>query len=196
MSISSKNLSTLALHAGQVPDPTTGARAVPHLPDHLVRLQGLRPRGQPVRAEGIREHLHPHHEPDHRRVRAAHRRASKAAPARWRCRPGRRRPRWRCSNITQVGDEIVSANNLYGGTYQLFHYTLPKLGREVKFVDSQKPGGVPQGDHPEDAGHLCRDHRQPEAGRAGLRGAGEDRPRGRRAAGGGQHRRRRPGAAH
>ena len=30
--------------------------------------------------------------------------------------------------ITQVGDEIVSADNLYGGTYQLFHYTLPKLG--------------------------------------------------------------------
>ena len=42
-------------------------------------------------------------------------------------------------NITQVGDEIVSANNLYGGTYQLFHYTLPKLGRKVKFVDSQNP---------------------------------------------------------
>ena len=42
-------------------------------------------------------------------------------------------------NITQVGDEIVSANNLYGGTYQLFHYTLPKLGRTVNFVDSQKP---------------------------------------------------------
>jgi O-acetylhomoserine (thiol)-lyase len=42
-------------------------------------------------------------------------------------------------NITQLGDEIVSANNLYGGTYQLFHYTLPKLGREVKFVDSRKP---------------------------------------------------------
>ncbi|HLN89098.1 MAG TPA: O-acetylhomoserine aminocarboxypropyltransferase/cysteine synthase family protein, partial [Candidatus Binatia bacterium] len=41
--------------------------------------------------------------------------------------------------ITQVGDEIVAANNLYGGTYQLFHYTFPKLGRTVKFVDSQKP---------------------------------------------------------
>ena len=41
--------------------------------------------------------------------------------------------------ITQVGDEIVSANNLYGGTYQLFHYTFPKLGRGVKFVDSTKP---------------------------------------------------------
>ena len=42
-------------------------------------------------------------------------------------------------NITQVGDEIVSGNNLYGGTYQLFHYTFPKLGRSVKFVDSTKP---------------------------------------------------------
>ena len=41
--------------------------------------------------------------------------------------------------ITQVGDEIVSANNLYGGTYELFHYTFPKLGRKVKFVDSSKP---------------------------------------------------------
>jgi O-acetylhomoserine (thiol)-lyase len=42
-------------------------------------------------------------------------------------------------NITQVGDEIVSANNLYGGTYQLFHYTFPKLGRTVKFVNSRDP---------------------------------------------------------
>jgi O-acetylhomoserine (thiol)-lyase len=41
--------------------------------------------------------------------------------------------------ITQVGDDIVAANNLYGGTYQLFHYTFPKLGRIVKFVDSSKP---------------------------------------------------------
>jgi len=41
--------------------------------------------------------------------------------------------------ITQVDDEIVSANNLYGGTYQQFHYTFPKLGRNVKFVDSTKP---------------------------------------------------------
>jgi O-acetylhomoserine (thiol)-lyase len=42
-------------------------------------------------------------------------------------------------SITRVGDEIVSANNLYGGTYELFHYTFPKLGRTVKFVDSAKP---------------------------------------------------------
>jgi O-acetylhomoserine (thiol)-lyase len=41
--------------------------------------------------------------------------------------------------ITQVGDEIVSGNNLYGGTYQLLHYTFPKLGRTAKFVDSRDP---------------------------------------------------------
>ncbi len=42
-------------------------------------------------------------------------------------------------SFTRLGDDIVSANNLYGGTYQLFHHTLPKLGRTVKFVDSQSP---------------------------------------------------------
>ncbi|RQW80039.1 MAG: O-acetylhomoserine aminocarboxypropyltransferase/cysteine synthase [Methanothrix sp.] len=41
--------------------------------------------------------------------------------------------------ISGLGDEIISANNLYGGTYQLFHYTFPKLGRSVKFVDSTRP---------------------------------------------------------
>ncbi len=41
--------------------------------------------------------------------------------------------------ITQVGDEIVAADNLYGGTYQLFHYTFPKLGRTVVFVDADDP---------------------------------------------------------
>lgn len=41
--------------------------------------------------------------------------------------------------ITQVGDEIVAANNLYGGTYELLHYTFAKLGRKAKFVNSSKP---------------------------------------------------------
>jgi O-acetylhomoserine (thiol)-lyase len=39
-------------------------------------------------------------------------------------------------NIVQAGDEIVSADNLYGGTYNLFHYTFPRLGIKVKFVKS------------------------------------------------------------
>ncbi len=42
-------------------------------------------------------------------------------------------------NIAQNGDNIVSADNLYGGTYTLFHYTLAKFGIKVKFVDSSNP---------------------------------------------------------
>ena len=42
-------------------------------------------------------------------------------------------------NITRPGDEIVAANNLYGGTYQQLHYTFPKLGRTTTFVDSGDP---------------------------------------------------------
>ena len=39
-------------------------------------------------------------------------------------------------NIAQAGDHIVSSPSLYGGTYNLFHYTLPKFGIEVTFVDN------------------------------------------------------------
>ena len=41
--------------------------------------------------------------------------------------------------FTKPGDEIVSGDKLYGGTYELFNYTFPKLGRTVKFVDANKP---------------------------------------------------------
>jgi O-acetylhomoserine (thiol)-lyase len=42
-------------------------------------------------------------------------------------------------NIAGPGDEVVSSASLYGGTYNLFHYTLPKLGITVRFVDSRNP---------------------------------------------------------
>jgi len=41
--------------------------------------------------------------------------------------------------ITELGDEIVAGNNLYGGTYQLLNHSFPKLGRKTTFVDSSKP---------------------------------------------------------
>jgi O-acetylhomoserine (thiol)-lyase len=43
------------------------------------------------------------------------------------------------TTIAEVGDEIVSSNSLYGGTYNLFHYTLPKFGIKVRFVDPSNP---------------------------------------------------------
>jgi len=61
--------------------------------------------------------------------------------------------------ITQVGDEIVSANNLYGGTYQLFHYTFPKLGRHVTFVDSTRPDEFKK-HYNQNESHLCGDDRK------------------------------------
>nr|WP_281285463.1 PLP-dependent transferase [Deferribacter autotrophicus] len=42
-------------------------------------------------------------------------------------------------NITELGDNIVSSSYLYGGTSNLFNYTLKKLGRKVRFVDSSDP---------------------------------------------------------
>jgi O-acetylhomoserine (thiol)-lyase len=42
-------------------------------------------------------------------------------------------------NIARAGDEILSSASLYGGTYNLFHYTFPKMGIEVKFVDPKAP---------------------------------------------------------
>ncbi len=57
-----------------------------------------------------------------------------------------------------AGDEILSADNLYGGTYELFHYTFPKLGRKVRFVRSTDVKGFRESITP-DPGYLPRVHR-------------------------------------
>jgi O-acetylhomoserine (thiol)-lyase len=138
MSTSSKNLSTLALHAGQAPDPTTGARAVPVYQttsfvfkdsDHAANLFALKEFGNIYTRI-----MNPTTDVFEQRIAAIEGGTGALALS-----SGQAASTTALLNITQVGDEIVSANNLYGGTYQLFHYTLPKLGREVKFVDSQKP---------------------------------------------------------
>jgi O-acetylhomoserine (thiol)-lyase len=138
MSISSKNLSTQALHAGQVPDPTTGARAVPVYQTtsfvfkdsgHAANLFALKEFGNIYTRI-----MNPTTDVFEQRIAAIEGGTGALALS-----SGQAATTMALLNITQVGDEIVSANNLYGGTYQLFHYTLPKLGREVKFVDSQNP---------------------------------------------------------
>ena len=138
MSISSRNPSTLAVHAGQVPDPTTGARAVPIYQttsfvfkdsDHAANLFALKEFGNIYTRI-----MNPTTDVFEQRVAAIEGGTGALAVS-----SGQAATTLALLNITQVGDEIVSANNLYGGTYQLFHYTLHKLGRTVKFVDSQKP---------------------------------------------------------
>jgi O-acetylhomoserine (thiol)-lyase len=138
MSISSKNLSTLALHAGQVPDPTTGARAVPLYQtssfvfkdsEHAANLFALKEFGNIYTRI-----MNPTTDVFEQRIAAIEGGTGALGVS-----SGMAATTLALLNITQLGDQIVSANNLYGGTYQLFHYAFPKLGRTVVFVDSQKP---------------------------------------------------------
>ncbi len=132
------NLSTLAIHAGQTPDPTTGARAVPiyqttsyvfKSTEHAANLFALKEFGNIYTRL-----MNPTTDVFEQRVAALEGGVGALAVS-----SGQAAEALALLTITQVGDEIISANNLYGGTYQLFHHTFPKLGRTVKFVDSRSP---------------------------------------------------------
>lgn len=134
-----KRLETLALHAGQeTPDPATGARAVPIYQTtsyvfqdtaHAASLFALQQFGNIYSRI-----MNPTVDVFEKRIAALEGGTGALAVA-----SGQAAETFAILNATQLGDEIVSADNLYGGTYQLFHYTLPKLGRTVKFVDSTDP---------------------------------------------------------
>ena len=130
---------TLAVHAGQEsPDPSTGSRTVPiyqtasyvfKSTDHAANLFALKELGNIYTRI-----MNPTNDVFERRIAALEGGVAALAVA-----SGQAAISLALLAITQVGDEIVSANNLYGGTYELFHYTFPKLGRKVVFVDSTKP---------------------------------------------------------
>lgn len=129
---------TLALHAGQVADPTTGSRAVPiyqttsyvfKSSEHAANLFGLKEFGNIYTRL-----MNPTNDVFEKRIAAL-----EGGVAALSVGSGQAAETIALLNITQVGDEIVAANNLYGGTYQLFNHTFPKLGRKVIFVDSSKP---------------------------------------------------------
>ncbi len=134
-----RRLETLAIHAGQeTPDPATGARAVPiyqttsyvfNDTEHAANLFGLKEFGNIYTRI-----MNPTNDVFERRIAALEGATGALAVA-----SGQAAETLALLAITQVGDEIVSANNLYGGTYELLHYTFPKLGRSAKFVDSSKP---------------------------------------------------------
>lgn len=137
--MSERGFETLALHAGQEsPDPATGARAVPiyqttsyvfKSTDHAASLFALKEFGNIYTRI-----MNPTNDVFERRVAALEGGTGALGVS-----SGQAAQALGLLAITQVGDEIVSANNLYGGTYQQFHYTFPKLGRSVKFVESTKP---------------------------------------------------------
>ncbi len=129
---------TLALHAGQVPDPTTGSRAVPIYQtaayvfkdaEHAASLFELKEFGNIYTRL-----MNPTTDVLEKRVAAIEGGTGGLGVA-----SGMSAITLAILGVTGPGDEIVSANNLYGGTYQLFNNTLPNLGRKVRFVDSTKP---------------------------------------------------------
>ena len=137
--MSGKRIETVALHAGQEsPDPATGARAVPIYQTtsyvfkdtgHAAGLFALEQFGNIYTRM-----MNPTTDVFEKRIAAIEGGTGALAVA-----SGQAAETMAILNITRLGDEIVAANNLYGGTYQLFHYTFPKLGRTVKFVDSRDP---------------------------------------------------------
>ncbi len=131
-------LATIAVHGGQTPDPTTGARAVPIYQttsyvfkdtDHAAKLFALKEFGNIYTRMN-----NPTTDVLEKRISLIEGGVAALAVA-----SGQAASSLALLAITRVGDEIVSANNLYGGTYQLLHYTFANLGRTVHFVDSQKP---------------------------------------------------------
>ena len=127
---------TLLLHAGQTADPTTGARAVPIYQttsyqfrdsEHAANLFALKEFGNIYTRL-----MNPTTDVFEKRLTALEGGVGALATS-----SGQAAATLAILNIARAGDEIVSLDNLYGGTYNLFHYTLPRLGINVKFAPSQ-----------------------------------------------------------
>ena len=128
-------IETLALHGGQEADPTTGSRAVPIYQttsyqfkdtEHAANLFGLKESGNIYTRL-----MNPTTDVFEKRIALLEGGAGALAVA-----SGQSAITLALLNIARAGDEIVSADNLYGGTYNLFHYTFARLGITVTFVKS------------------------------------------------------------
>ena len=132
---SSLKTETLMLHGGQEPDPTTGSRAVPIYQTTSYQFKDT---DQAAALFGLTEFgniytrlMNPTTDVLEKRIALLEGGIGALAVA-----SGQSAITLALLNIAKTGDEIVSADNLYGGTYTLFHYTFPRLGIKVNFVKS------------------------------------------------------------
>ena len=132
--MSNYSFETLQIHAGQQPDPTTGARALPLYQttayqfrdtEHAANLFGLAELGNIYTRI-----MNPTQDTVEQRIAAL-----EGGVAALLVSSGSAATTFAILNLAEAGDHIVSSPSLYGGTYNLFHYTLPKFGVEVTFVD-------------------------------------------------------------
>src|ERR1700743_2390643 len=136
-----QHLATLAVHAGQSPDPTTGSRAVPIYQttsylfqdaDHAGRLFALKEFGNIYTRI-----MNPTTDVFEKRVAALEGGVAPLATS-----SGQAAETLALTTLAKAGDEIISTTSLYGGTYNLFHYTLPRLGITVRFADADDFDGI------------------------------------------------------
>jgi O-acetylhomoserine (thiol)-lyase len=136
-----QHLATLAVHAGQSVDPATHSRAVPIYQttsylfddaDHAARLFALEEFGNIYSRI-----MNPTVDVLEKRVAALEGGAAGLALA-----SGQAAETLALLTLAQAGDEVISTTSLYGGTYNLFHHTLPRLGITVKFADAADFDGL------------------------------------------------------
>ena len=134
-SLDKASFETRQVHAGQVPDPTTGARALPIYQTtayqfrdtkHAADLFGLAELGNIYTRI-----MNPTQDAVEQRIASL-----EGGVAALLVSSGSAATSFAVLNVAEAGDHIVSSPSLYGGTYNLFHYTLPKFGIEVTFVDN------------------------------------------------------------
>ena len=131
----SYSFETQQIHAGQVADPTTGARALPLYQTtayqfrdtkHAADLFGLAELGNIYTRI-----MNPTQDTVEQRIAAL-----EGGVAALLLSSGSAATTFAILNVAEAGDHIVSSPSLYGGTYNLFHYTLPKFGIGVSFVEN------------------------------------------------------------
>jgi len=135
------NIETLALHAGQVSDPVTGARAVPIYQtssyefrdtEHAANLFALKEPGNIYTRL-----MNPTTDVVEKRIAALEGGTGALATS-----SGMAAIFLAVHTIAEAGDHIVASSSLYGGTDTLFRFTLPKMGIEVSFVDDADPAKI------------------------------------------------------
>jgi O-acetylhomoserine (thiol)-lyase len=129
---------SICLHGGQIPDPATNSRAVPiyqttsyvfNDTEHAANLFALKEFGNIYTRL-----MNPTTDVLEKRLAALEGGSGALAVA-----SGSSAVAYSVMNICQAGQNIVSSSSLYGGTYNLFHYTFPKFGIDCKFVDQKDP---------------------------------------------------------
>ncbi|MEI7641469.1 MAG: bifunctional o-acetylhomoserine/o-acetylserine sulfhydrylase [Actinobacteria bacterium] len=134
-SVTDSEFETRQIHAGQTPDPTTGARALPLYQTtayqfrdtkHAADLFGLAELGNIYTRI-----MNPTQDAVEQRIASLEGGVAALLLA-----SGSAATTFAVLNVAEAGDHIVSSPSLYGGTYNLFHYTLPKFGIEVTFVEN------------------------------------------------------------